>query len=82
MHEEDLYTDRHKVDLAVWLSAGPDLGEGANWAVVQGPPQLRASTKTVKKYLLPKETQKYFLQSIKVNIDILSYCYNCTRKCV
>jgi len=28
MHEEDLYTDRHKVDLAVWLSAGPDLGGG------------------------------------------------------
>jgi len=61
MHEEDLYTDRHKVDLAVRLSAGPDLGRGANWAVVQGPPQLRASTKTVKNtYYLRKHKNTFY----------------------
>jgi len=37
------------------LVSGPDLREGANWAVAQWPQELRASTKTVKK-LLSKET--------------------------
>ena len=36
-------------------NAGPDLGGGANWAVAQGPPQLRGLHKNSKK-LLPKNT--------------------------
>jgi len=37
--------------------SGPDLrGGGANWAVAQGPPQLRGLHKKNSKKLLPKET--------------------------
>jgi len=48
MHEEDLYTDRHKVDLAVWLSAGPDLG-GGKLGSCPGPPTTKGLHKNSKK---------------------------------
>jgi len=39
------------------VEAGPDLTGGANWAVAQGPPQLRGLHKKTVKKLLPKETK-------------------------
>ena len=39
---------------------GPDLGGGANWAVAQGPPQVRGlQKKTVKKYYLRKHKNTF-----------------------
>jgi len=40
---------------------GPDLREGANWAVTQGPPKLRGlHKKTVKSYYLRKHKNTFY----------------------
>jgi len=55
--------------------AGFKGGRGANWAVAQGPPQLRGLHKNSIK-IITYENMKILLQSLKVNIDIFSYYYN------